>query len=127
MSQSKWSGLFKRDLFIPFACQVNIVDLKKFSTLPTLDRNDLLIVTDPDAPSRAEPSIREVLHWLVVNVPGNDINKGEVNFGEKKICISYIALILAIFIYLFFFIMVDSCGIYWVRSSERNWYSKKFF
>ena len=57
---------------------------KNFYTLPTLDRNDLLIVTDPDAPSRAEPSIREVLHWLVVNVPGNDINKGEVNFGEKK-------------------------------------------
>jgi phosphatidylethanolamine-binding protein (PEBP) family uncharacterized protein len=43
---------------------------------------DLLItlfVTDPDAPSRAEPSKREVLHWLVVNIPGNEIKKGEVS------------------------------------------------
>ena len=33
---------------------------------------------DPDAPSRAKPSRREFLHWLVVNIPGNDIGQGEV-------------------------------------------------
>ncbi|XP_055849016.1 protein D3-like [Episyrphus balteatus] len=37
-----------------------------------------LILTDPDAPSRAEPKMREFHHWLVVNIPGNDIAKGEV-------------------------------------------------
>ncbi|GJM99863.1 hypothetical protein PR202_ga17002 [Eleusine coracana subsp. coracana] len=34
--------------------------------------NDLftLVMTDPDAPSPSEPSMREWLHWLVVNIPG---------------------------------------------------------
>ncbi|XP_055907077.1 protein D3-like [Eupeodes corollae] len=37
-----------------------------------------LILTDPDAPSRAEPKMREFQHWLVVNIPGDDISAGEV-------------------------------------------------
>lgn len=37
-----------------------------------------LIMTDPDAPSRKEPTIREWHHWLVVNIPGDNIKKGEV-------------------------------------------------
>ncbi|XP_050306842.1 protein D3-like isoform X2 [Anthonomus grandis grandis] len=37
-----------------------------------------LVLTDPDAPSRAEPLRREFRHWLVVNIPGNDISKGQV-------------------------------------------------
>ncbi|CAG9857778.1 unnamed protein product [Phyllotreta striolata] len=35
-------------------------------------------MTDPDAPSREDPKFREWHHWLVGNVPGNDIAKGEV-------------------------------------------------
>lgn len=35
-----------------------------------------LCMTDPDAPTRAEPTLREVKHWLVVNIPGTDIGKG---------------------------------------------------
>ena len=35
-----------------------------------------LCMTDPDAPSRAEPTFREIKHWLVVNIPGTDIDKG---------------------------------------------------
>lgn len=44
------------------------------------DGNALYTVcmTDPDAPSRKEPTYREWHHWLVGNVPGNDIFKGEV-------------------------------------------------
>jgi len=38
----------------------------------------LLCMTDPDAPSRADPKFREWHHWLVGNIPGNDIAKGEV-------------------------------------------------
>ena len=34
--------------------------------------------TDPDAKSRQNPEFREVLHWLIVNIPGNELNKGEV-------------------------------------------------
>ncbi|XP_053946672.1 protein D2-like [Anastrepha ludens] len=37
-----------------------------------------LIMTDPDAPSRREPTFREFKHWLVGNIPGNDISQGEV-------------------------------------------------
>ncbi|CAB3397106.1 unnamed protein product [Caenorhabditis bovis] len=37
-----------------------------------------LIMTDPDAPSRKDPIYREWHHWLVVNIPGNDISKGDV-------------------------------------------------
>lgn len=36
-----------------------------------------LCMTDPDAPSRQQPKYREWHHWLVVNIPGNEIGKGE--------------------------------------------------
>ncbi|KAL1491657.1 hypothetical protein ABEB36_012221 [Hypothenemus hampei] len=37
-----------------------------------------LVFTDPDVPSRANPIRREFRHWLVVNIPGSDVNKGQV-------------------------------------------------
>lgn len=40
-----------------------------------------LLLTDPDVPSRAEPVAREVRHWLVVNIPGNDLSAGEARVG----------------------------------------------
>ncbi|KRG00078.1 uncharacterized protein Dwil_GK13056, isoform B [Drosophila willistoni] len=40
-----------------------------------------LIMTDPDAPSRSKPTFREFKHWVVVNIPGNDVAKGEVLAG----------------------------------------------
>uniref|UniRef100_A0A0N5AG79 Phosphatidylethanolamine-binding protein n=1 Tax=Syphacia muris TaxID=451379 RepID=A0A0N5AG79_9BILA len=40
-----------------------------------------LILTDPDAPSRANPKFREWHHWLVVNIPGNNVSEGEVLSG----------------------------------------------
>lgn len=40
-----------------------------------------LAMVDPDAPSRADPRFREVNHWLVVNVQGNDLNTGDVITG----------------------------------------------
>nr|XP_045607986.1 protein D2-like [Procambarus clarkii]XP_045607987.1 protein D2-like [Procambarus clarkii] len=36
-----------------------------------------LCLTDPDAPSRDDPKVREVLHWLVVNIPGCDPAAGD--------------------------------------------------
>lgn len=36
-----------------------------------------LCLTDPDAPSRKEPTYREWHHWLVGNIPGSDVEKGE--------------------------------------------------
>eukprot|EP00823_Brevimastigomonas_motovehiculus_P003419 TRINITY_DN207_c0_g1_i2.p1 TRINITY_DN207_c0_g1~~TRINITY_DN207_c0_g1_i2.p1 ORF type:complete len:196 (-),score=46.12 TRINITY_DN207_c0_g1_i2:203-733(-) len=45
----------------------------------TADEKSLytVIMTDPDAPSRKNPKFREWRHWLVVNVPGSDVTKGE--------------------------------------------------
>ncbi|XP_029053248.1 protein D2-like isoform X1 [Osmia bicornis bicornis] len=36
-----------------------------------------LCMTDPDAPSRQKPTFREWHHWLVGNIPGSDVSKGE--------------------------------------------------
>lgn len=40
-----------------------------------------LVMTDPDAPSRIEPTYREFKHWVVVNIPGDDVASGE-NLAE---------------------------------------------
>lgn len=37
-----------------------------------------LLMVDPDAPSRETPTFREVLHWLVINIPGNKVTEGQV-------------------------------------------------
>ncbi|CAI7993366.1 Phosphatidylethanolamine-binding protein homolog F40A3.3 [Geodia barretti] len=36
-----------------------------------------LIMTDPDAPSRSDPKWGEWRHWVVFNIPGADLAKGE--------------------------------------------------
>ncbi|XP_055303783.1 protein D1-like isoform X1 [Sitodiplosis mosellana] len=40
-----------------------------------------LFMVDPDAPSRENPRNREFRHWLVVNIPGNDVQKGDEVIG----------------------------------------------
>ena len=42
-----------------------------------------LVMTDPDAPSRKEPTRGEIKHWLVVNIPGKDLTKGETLAGYR--------------------------------------------
>ncbi|XP_016772190.1 protein D2 isoform X1 [Apis mellifera] len=37
-----------------------------------------LCMTDPDAPSRKNPKFREWHHWLIGNIPGSEIAKGDV-------------------------------------------------
>ncbi|XP_037953957.1 protein D3-like [Teleopsis dalmanni] len=36
-----------------------------------------LLMVDPDAPSRQDPKYREVCHWLVINIPGDKVAKGQ--------------------------------------------------
>ncbi|XP_065371597.1 protein D3-like [Calliphora vicina] len=50
----------------------------KVEWLAQSDKYYTLIMTDPDAPSRANPKVREFRHWLVANIPGNKIDQGEV-------------------------------------------------
>ncbi|KAK5646319.1 hypothetical protein RI129_004783 [Pyrocoelia pectoralis] len=42
------------------------------------DKLYLLAMVDPDAPSRSNPTFREWQHWLVGNIPGCDIEKGDL-------------------------------------------------
>lgn len=35
-----------------------------------------LIMVDPDAPSRNAPEFRSFRHWVVTNIPGSDVAKG---------------------------------------------------
>ncbi|KAJ3639532.1 hypothetical protein Zmor_002887 [Zophobas morio] len=37
-----------------------------------------LCMTDPDAPSRQDPKFREWHHWLVGNIPGGNVDQGEI-------------------------------------------------
>ncbi|CAH2094032.1 unnamed protein product [Euphydryas editha] len=41
------------------------------------DNYYVLAMTDPDAPSRKEPTLREWNHWLVGNIPGGNVTAGE--------------------------------------------------
>ena len=36
-----------------------------------------LVMTDPDAPTRSFNFVSQVKHWLVINIPGSDVDKGE--------------------------------------------------
>lgn len=36
-----------------------------------------LLKIDPDAPSRADATFREIRHWLVMNIPESAIDKGD--------------------------------------------------
>ncbi|GFT63039.1 phosphatidylethanolamine-binding protein homolog F40A3.3 [Nephila pilipes] len=58
--------------------------ISRFLTIPAptldypADDNKLytLIMIDVDAPFPSDPILSPFRHWLVVNIPGNDINKG---------------------------------------------------
>lgn len=40
------------------------------------DARFALVMTDPDAPSPAEPRFAEFLHWMVANIPGTAATDG---------------------------------------------------
>nr|AOP17764.1 CEN1 [Allium cepa] len=40
-----------------------------------------LVMTDPDAPSPSDPSLREHLHWIVADIPGTT----NVSFGREVV------------------------------------------
>lgn len=43
------------------------------------ESKDLLsVLIDPDVPSRADPKKSQVKHWLVINIPGNQVDKGHI-------------------------------------------------
>ncbi len=36
-----------------------------------------IMLVDPDAPSRSNSTLKNILHWLSVNIPETHISKGE--------------------------------------------------
>eukprot|EP00124_Ichthyophonus_hoferi_P005767 Ihof_evm2s945 gene=Ihof_evmTU2s945 len=46
--------------------------------IPNAEADSLytLVFSDPDAPTRSDPTMREFLHWIVINIPGGNLNKG---------------------------------------------------
>lgn len=36
------------------------------------------MLVDPDAPAPTTPRYRSWLHWLIINIPSNDVARGEV-------------------------------------------------
>ncbi|KAK7358153.1 hypothetical protein VNO77_00075 [Canavalia gladiata] len=42
----------------------------KVTLTGNMDNLYTLVMTDPDAPSPSEPSMREWIHWIVVDIPG---------------------------------------------------------
>lgn len=49
----------------------------KFGWEAKADELYTLAMVDPDAPSRKEPKFREILHFLVANIPGTEVHKGD--------------------------------------------------
>jgi len=47
------------------------------------------MMIDLDGNGRYENSLRNVLHWLVVNIPGNEISKGEAKAELLKFLIQF--------------------------------------
>lgn len=56
--------------------EVQIQPQVNFQTSP--DTLYTIIMTDPDAPSREEPLFREYVHWVVTNIPGDNVLQGDV-------------------------------------------------
>ncbi|KAJ8711436.1 hypothetical protein PYW07_008678 [Mythimna separata] len=54
-----------------------VKDIPSVSWDASPDQLYTVAMTDPDAPSRKEPKFREWHHWLVGNVPGNNVASGE--------------------------------------------------
>ena len=42
-----------------------------------------LIFTEPDAPSRQDHSLKEWLHWLIVNIPEGNATQGDIIFDYQ--------------------------------------------
>ncbi|KAI1719453.1 phosphatidylethanolamine-binding protein [Ditylenchus destructor] len=82
------SKLPNAKLFISYSDHVSIelgnlvmpeyVDFRPIISLETFNEQKYytLIMTDPDVPNRAMPTDREYLHWMITNITGNSLEKG---------------------------------------------------
>lgn len=77
------------NLFIKYAFsevnQGNLLNQLETGTIPLIYYpTDLgqgpytLLLVDPDAPDPKDPIYKEWIHWMIVNIPGNMINLGQI-------------------------------------------------
>lgn len=71
---------------LQFGQQLPTADVKtapqvSWPTATTTEQLYTLAMIDPDAPSQRWPFLGEVLHWLVMNVPGDRIADGDTLFA----------------------------------------------
>lgn len=43
----------------------------------------VIVMTDPDAPTRSDPRFREWWHWIQTNIPGPALKAGKVSEGTE--------------------------------------------
>ncbi|XP_038686863.1 protein MOTHER of FT and TFL1 [Tripterygium wilfordii] len=106
------------DLFVPtismsayYGCKhvTNGCDIKPSLTTNTpkvniggnSDQLYTLVMVDPDAPSPSEPSLREWLHWIVVDIPGGtNVSRGKeiVNYMPPRPPVGIHRYILVLFL-----------------------------
>lgn len=71
-----------------------------------------LVMVDPDAPSRTNATLKNVLHWLVSNVPANELAKGDIKAtyvrSQPPKDTGRTMMISGSFVYRFMFIFFDS-------------------
>ncbi|TDG48201.1 hypothetical protein AWZ03_005376 [Drosophila navojoa] len=60
---------------------LQVRDEPKVNWIAGKDYYYTLILTDPDVPAKVPPQPNEYLHWLVVNIPGNEMALGDVRVG----------------------------------------------
>lgn len=79
-----------------------------------------MIMLDPDAPSRQNPKPGAFLHWLVVNIPGNQVEKGNhlatyigagppQNSGSHRYYFYFDYLLFLLFFMIMLTIKLDTC------------------
>lgn len=55
---------------------IQVKDIPQISWEAETNALYTVILTDPDAPNKQNPTFGEVRHWLVVNIQGNNISSG---------------------------------------------------
>uniref|UniRef100_A0A1L8DPV4 Putative phosphatidylethanolamine-binding protein n=1 Tax=Nyssomyia neivai TaxID=330878 RepID=A0A1L8DPV4_9DIPT len=80
-------NLIKVSIKYPSGVEVNygneltptqVKDIPSVTWDANVDDYYTLLMIDPDAPSRQDHDFAEVKHWLVVNIPGTTVDKGEI-------------------------------------------------
>ena len=49
------------------------------------EKGYVLMMIDPDAPSRASPTYSPIRHWLVVNIPGSKLLNSLADIGGETL------------------------------------------